>query len=293
MKYSFIIILTIIAVAGLILYWPKKAVELPKTNGPIVTTSFYPIYFLTKEIMGDRGSVYNITPAGAEPHDYEPTTKDRIRLEKSNLLIINGGNLEPWGNGVEALLPNTKVLRVGEPLMFEGDPHVWLDPVLYAEEAESIVEALSEIDPAGKKIYTANSLNLLGQINLMDESFRNGLRLCEKNDIITSHAAFAYLARQYGFIQNSIAGLSPDAEPSPAALAAVTQLARAKDIKYIFFESLVSPKLSDAVAREVGAQTLVLNPLEGLSESDLAAGKNFFNEMKNNLNNLRIALVCR
>lgn len=243
--------------------------------------------------MGSRGSVYNITPAGAEPHDYELTTKDRMMLENSDLLVINGGNFEPWGKGIEALLPKVKVLRAGQQLMIENDPHVWLDPIMLAMEAESITEMLKIVDPAGTEVYSVNFAKLLKQIYLMDESFRSGLSLCEKKDIVTAHAAFAYLARRYGFNQISIAGLSPDAEPSPQTLAEVTKFAKANGIKYIFFEKLVSPKLAETVAREVGAQTLVLNPLEGLSESELSAGNNFFTEMKNNLNNLKTALVCQ
>ena len=127
----------------------------------------------------------------------------------------------------------------------------------------------------------------------MDQDFTVGLGKCEKNDIVVAHEAFGYLARRYGFIQHAIAGLSPDAEPSSKALAEVSGVAKLKNIKYIFFESLVSPKLAEAVAREIGASTLVLNPVEGLSDQDLSQGKNYFTEMRNNLNNLKTALVCQ
>lgn len=293
MKNRFLAIFLIIAVAAVILYWPNKQDKTSVKNGPSVVSSFYPLYFLSKEIIGERGNVYNITPAGAEPHDYELTTKDRVQIEKSDLLVLNGGRLEPWGERIASLLPKDKVLSLSAPLMIENDPHVWLDPILLASEAETIFDKIKNLDPANEKYYTNNLAKLLKQIYLMDADFRDGLQKCDKQDIITAHNAFSYLARRYGFNQLSISGLSPDSEPTPQTLAEVTKFVKNKDIKYIFFESLVSPKLADTVARETGAKTLVLNPLEGLSGADLAAGKNFFTEMKNNLVNLRTALVCQ
>ena len=123
-------------------------------------------------------------------------------------------------------------------------------------------------------------------------AYRQGLSNCAEKNIITSHAAFGYLATTYGLNQVSISGLSPDAEPSPQQLADIVKFAKDSHVKYIFFESLVSPKLSQAIANEVGAQTLVLNPIEGLSDEELAQGKDYFSIMRNNLKNLQTALQC-
>ena len=285
----------VLLISGLI-YVFRQRTPPADLKRPVVTASFYPIYFLAKEIMGDRGTVYNLTPAGAEPHDYELTSGDRIKLEKSDLILLNGGKLESWGDGIVAAYKNDKnkrVLKLAEPLMFDGDPHVWLDPSILEKEAEVVAKNLAEIDPKNAKYYWDKLEFLLGQLDLMDKDFMVGLGNCDKNQIITAHEAFGYLARRYGFTQYSIAGLSPDAEPSARAVADITDYAKKNNIKYIFFESLVSPKLSETVAREAGATTLVLNPLEGLTDEEVAQNQNYFTEMRKNLNNLKTAMLCR
>ena len=127
----------------------------------------------------------------------------------------------------------------------------------------------------------------------LDRQYRRGLANCQEKNIVTSHAAFGYLATAYGLNQVSITGLSPDAQPSPRQLADIVKFTRANNVKYIFFESLVSPKLSKTIATEIGAQTMVLNPLEGLTDEEVSQGNNYFTEMENNLANLKTALECK
>ncbi|KKW42053.1 MAG: Manganese ABC transporter substrate-binding lipoprotein [Candidatus Magasanikbacteria bacterium GW2011_GWA2_56_11] len=269
-----------------------------------VTASFYPLFFFTAQIAGDKATVYNLTPAGAEPHDYEPTTQDMARIENSRLLVMNGGKLEPWGDGIRETLKgtDTAILSVGASLADlqlkeEGetvtDPHVWLSPVLAQKEAAAIAEGLKQADPANAPYYETKAAELVGKLNDLDQEFRRGLESCVKKDAVTSHNAFGYLMREYGLNQVSISGLSPDEEPSPQQLAAIADFAKENNVEYIFFESLVSPKLAETIASEIGAETLVLNPLEGLSDEEINSGKNYFTEMQNNLANLKIALECR
>lgn len=269
-----------------------------------VTTSFYPIYFFAMQIGGDKADVSNITPAGAEPHDYELTPQDVVRIENSDLLILNGGNLEAWSAAIQRNLDKnrTKVVVAGEGLTFnqieeEGeiitDPHVWLSPVLAQKMTDKIAEGLALVDASNKEYFLARAELLKAKLRDLDDSYKKGLNFCSKKDIITSHAAFGYLASAYGLTQIAITGLSPDAEPSPQQLADIVKFAKTREIKYIFFESLVSPKLSETIAREVGAQTLVLNPMEGLSNEESDQGKDYFSEMRNNLINLQLALQCR
>lgn len=271
---------------------------------PQVVASFYPLYFFASQIAGDKATVYNITPAGAEPHDYEPTTQDIVRIEDGQLLVLNGGKLEAWGDKITDSLKgsNTKIITVGNDIANQmvvedgneiRDPHVWLDPALAKKEVAAIVKGLSSVDPANASYYHSNAQTLESNLDSLDAQFHQGLSNCQKKDIITSHAAFGYLAREYGLNQVSISGLSPDAEPSPRQLAQVADFAKKNNVKYIFFESLVSPKLSQTIANEVGAQTLVLNPIEGLADDEIAQGKTYFTEMNSNLTNLKIALQCR
>lgn len=277
-----------------------------------VVTSFYPLYFFTSQIAGDKAMVSNITPAGTEPHEYEPTTRDMTLIESSNLLVLNGGGLESWGENIQNNLnkDKTKVVVVGDGLIIktiteekenikEGDhhdvidPHIWLSPVLARQMVDKIESGLSLSDPNNSAYYKFNAENLKNKLSVLDEEFRNGLKKCENKNIITSHSAFSYLASAYDLNQVSISGLSSEEEPSSKDMAEVAKFTKANNVKYIFFESLISPKLSETIAKEIGAKTLLLNPLEGLTEDEIKFGKDYFSEMRNNLINLKIALECK
>lgn len=269
-----------------------------------VVASFYPLYFFASSIGGDKAQVTNVVPAGAEPHDFEPTAKDLAKMENSRLIILNGGGLEAWQDNIQKNInsKNTQIVVAGEGLTTQKvsengqtgiDPHVWLSPVLAQEMIDKITQGFAEVDPANQAYYKTNADALKNKLMELDAQYRQGLNNCAKKDIITSHAAFGYIAATYGLNQVPIAGLSPDAEPSPSELVNIAKFAKDNNVKYIFFESLASPKLAETLAREVGAQTLVLNPLEGLSADDLAQGKNYLTLMQDNLANLQTALQCQ
>ncbi len=269
-----------------------------------VTTSFYPLYFFAQAIGGDLANVANITPAGAEPHDYEPTARDMAQIENSALLILNGAGLEAWGDNIVKNInqSRTHIVTAGAGLTTQTieeagrtniDPHVWLSPLLAKQMAATITQGFISVDPKHTAEYQINANRLQDQLTKLDAEYVQGLAHCGQNNFVTSHAAFGYLAAAYGLHQVSIAGLSPDAEPSPEQLAGIITLVKHDMIKYIFFESLVSPKLAETIARETGAQTMVLNPLEGLSPAELAQGKDYLTVMRDNLHNLQIVLQCQ
>lgn len=259
-----------------------------------IVTSFYPMYFFTSQITGDKADVYNVTPASAEPHDYEPTTQDITQIENSNLLVLQGGNLEAWGSKIKEALSNSsaRIVTAGDRLFTKQDPHVWLDPVLAKQEAHNITNALISIDRKNATYFQDNEKVLDAKLDALNQEYKQGLSSCQKKDIITSHAAFGYLAARYGLTQVSISGISPDQEPSVKELAQLSDFVKKNSIKYIFFESLVSPKLAQTIATETGAQTLVLDPIEGIPDDQLKQGTNYFTIMKQNLTNLQIALGC-
>jgi len=268
-----------------------------------VTTSFYPLYYLASEIGGDKARVSVVTPPGAEPHEYEPTARDIARIEGSDLFVANGAHFEAWADGVVSNLDpdRTHVIFAGEPHadgLFvhddeeETDPHVWLAPSLAAKMATLILESYAAIDPENENTYRANALGLSLRLAALDASYKRALATCEKRDIVTTHSAFGYLSSAYNLRQVAIAGLSTKEEPSARDLANISLFARENDVRYIFFESLVSSKLADTIATEVGAQTLVLNPLEGLTDEEVASGADYFSVMNQNLSNLVKALSC-
>ena len=258
-----------------------------------VSASFYPLYFFSSQIGGNKATVRNITPAGAEPHDYDPTTQDIANIEKGDMLVLNGG-VEAWGDKIKDNLvgTNVKVVVVGEEGKMMKDPHIWLNPELAKKEVEKITEGYISIDPANTNFYKKNKTTLDKKLDQLDSEYKAGLTNCQSKDIITSHAAFAYLAQRYGLNQVAISELSPDEEPSAQQLTDIVNYAKKNNVKYIFFESLVSPKLSETIANEIGASTLVLDPLEGISDDGIKQGKNYFTVMENNLKNLQTALSC-
>ncbi len=277
-----------------------------------VNASIYPLYYFASIIGGDKVEVKNLIPSGVEPHEYDPTAKDIAAIEDSSILLLNG-ILENWGDKMKSNLQNADVLIVttGDGLFsldahhtHDGghtaeehtteakDPHIWLDPLLAKKQSQKITEAFVQEDPANAEYYKKNSAELDAKFDRLHTAFATGLATCKSRDIITSHEAFGYLAKAYNLQQESIAGLSTETEPSTKELAEVVRFAKEHDTKYIFFESLVSPKLSETIAREVGAKTMVLDPIEGIPQDDIIQGKNYFTVMEDNLKNLQIALEC-
>ena len=287
-------------------YKHKQTSQTSANAGKIqVVASFYPLADFSKNIGGNFVNVTNITPAGAEPHDYEPTPQDIAEAYNARLFIFNGNGVDAWADKIQADL-NAKgvaTVRIADHLNslknnspdenLQYDPHFWLDPVNVQTEADLIADALIKVDPQHQSEYIQNRDNFKMQLTELDQEYKNGLVMCQSRLIVTSHNAFNYMANQYGLSTLYILGLSPDAEPSPKTIADVVNVAKQKGIKYIFFESLVSPKLAQTIASEVGAQTLELNPIEGFTDQEIAQGKNYLSQMKANLANLRTALQCQ
>lgn len=276
-----------------------------KKNAISLVVSFYPLEYLANSIGGERVSVVNLTPPGAEPHDFEASPRDIEMLSRADIFVYNGSGLEPWIFGWTTgsfkhprftVNMTEKLETDGNELIKRGnatDPHVWLDPVIMRKEALILRDTLIVADPSYENIYRENTSRLLAELDLLDARYRESLRVCEIRDMVVSHEAFAYLARTYDLSVISIAGISPDEEPSPKTLAYISDLAREKNIKYIFFEAIANPKLSQAIAREIGAETLVLNTLESLTVDELRSGEDYASVMGQNLNNLKKAFVCQ
>lgn len=283
---------------------PAGAVQQNKLT---VVTSIYPLYEFARQVGGERVNAVNLVPPGAEPHDWEPTPRDLQTLNKAAVLLFNGIGLEPWVGKTVKSLDNKGLLavEVSRDLGTEAghddghghepagaDPHTWLDPVLAQQMVERVREALVKADPAGAEQYGANARAYQEKLAALHEDFKASLGQGCRREFVTSHAAFGYLARRYNLEQVAIAGLSPEVEPSPKDVAAIVAEAREHGATHIFFETLVSPKIAETVAREIGAETLVLNPLEGLTPEELAAGKDYLTVQRENLKNLKLALGC-
>lgn len=293
-KFGVFLIILLLVMNGI--YNATKKTDGALSNDKMhVSTSFYPLYFFSTQIGGDKVDVYNITPASSEPHDYEPTARDIAQIQKSKLLILNGGKLEAWSNKIKEELygKNIVIITAADGITNQQDPHIWLSPLLAKQEVDNILQGFIQADRNNKDYYMVHAHNLKLRLAELDKKYRNGLMTCDSKNFVTSHAAFGHLAKTYGLNQVSISGLSPDEEPSTRHLATIADFARQNNVKYIFFESLVSPKLSETVATEIGAQTLVLDPIEGMTKDAMKQGKNYFTIMEDNLKNLQKALGCK
>jgi len=246
-----------------------------------VVAAFYPIAYAAEQITGPAVHVRNLTPAGAEPHDLELTAGNVRDVGEAALVLYLGGGFMP---GLETAVKQRSGRSVDLlPASSSTDPHVWLDPVRY----EAIVRKI------GTELRNGPAAALLvRRVARLDLEFRRGLAHCKRRQIVTSHAAFGYLASRYGLEQIPLEGLSPEAEPSAQGLAALVDLVRKSGATTVFFETLVSPKLAQTVAREAGVATAVLNPLEGLTSDEIAGGADYVSVMRSNLAALQRALGC-
>ena len=233
----------------------------------------------------------NLTPPGVEPHDLELSGRDVATIADADLVLYFGEGFQPAledaidstsAHGVDLL--DAVATRTDSEEEHGVDPHVWLDPVRYAAIAERIGEELGRRPEAER---------FADRLRALDREFSDGLSDCDRDEFVTSHAAFSYLADRYGLKQVAITGISPEAEPTPRDLEAVVRQVRSIGATTVFFETLVSPRLAETVAREVGATTAVLDPLEGLTEEEIEAGEDYFSVMRKNLAALREALGCR
>jgi zinc transport system substrate-binding protein len=295
-----VVLATALVVAGVIVYVSRPAVPAVPTSSvpstlPIVVT-FYPLADFAKRVGGDLVTVTNITPAGAEPHEYEPTPRDIAAVYSAKLFIMNGLGVDAWADKIssDVSAQGVTILRMNERVdVLSADPHVWLDPMNAMKEVDAIAEALIALDPIHADQYRANRDQAKAELVDLDREYTQGLATCEQREIMTTHNAFGYLAHRYHFTTRYILGLSPEEDPSPQTIARMVDISKAQRIRYIFFETLVSPKLAQTVATEIGAETLVLNPIEGLTDAEIRDGKNYMSVMRENLIHLRRALVCQ
>lgn len=292
-----------------------------------VITSFYPIYEFAKAIGGEEANVINLLPTGVEPHDWTPRSQDILNASKAQLFLYNGAGLEGWvpnflkGLGADAKVKTVEVSHGIDLIEAEGDdghghghgeeegheeeahadhaeetaahhvdPHTWVSPKSAIIMAENIKNSYIEVDSEHQAAYEARYQELRSQLQALDAKFTEQLSSLPKKEIVVSHQAFGYLCRDYGLTQHAIMGLSPEAEPRAQDLVALSKLVKEKGIRYVFFEELVSDKLAKTLASEAGVDTLVLNPVEGLTKAQAQAGDNYFTLMEKNLQNLIQAL---
>jgi zinc transport system substrate-binding protein len=266
---------------------------------PQVVATVYPLWEFSRQVAGPRADAIALVPPGVEPHDWEPSPRDVSLVQRATVFVHSGTGLDAWSQKLLAGDPSRTVVvdaSRGLDLIRSGgvtDPHVWLDPALARAQVEAIEAALARADPAGRETYAANARAYVARLDALDRAFRAGLHDCARRDVVTAHAAFGYLARRYKLTQLAVMGLSPEGEPNAADMAAMVKRARELKVTHVFFEPLVSPRIAETLGREIGAQPLTLNPVEGVTRQESEAGLGYIELMQANLANLRTALGCR
>lgn len=260
----------------------------------LVAASFYPMAEFTQAVGGDRVQVWTMIPDGVEPHDWEPSPRILTKLGRAKLLVYNG-RVEPWAEQALTALSERKLKAVeaGKGLyncQGKADPHVWISPKKASLQVKAITEALGQLDPAGEAVYKENSRRYQLELAKLDQELQGLAKEARVKYFVTAHAAFGHLAEDYGLKQIAIRGLSPEAEPTAETLKEAALLVKKHQLKYIFFETLTSPKITQVLAKETGAEVLVLDPIEGLDEAGRKENLTYIKIMERNISNLKKAL---
>jgi zinc transport system substrate-binding protein len=278
-----------------------------------VVASFYPMAFLAERIGGAHVHVTTLTRPGQEPHDLEISARQTARLQEADAVLYLKGlqpsvddavaqsevrtkidaaaltTLERHGDEAGGHAPAHDTAGDGEPA--GRDPHLWLDPVRYAQVARGVGKAFEKADPKHAAAYRKNTATLVGQLNALDAAYANGLRHADRKVFLTTHAAFGYLAERYGLTEEAISGLDPDTEPSGARVKELQKIAKEDGVTTVFYETLVSDKTARTVARDAGLRTDVLDPVEGITAA--SRGTDYFQVMRSNLKALQKALGAK
>jgi zinc transport system substrate-binding protein len=274
-----------------------------------IVASFYPIYEFVKKVGGDRVEVSSLIPAGAEPHDFDPTVQQVQSAQIADMVVLNGAGFEEeqlMNMNAKFVLDTSKGLNLtasNNPLPEDNvqgnrdasfDPHIWLDPLLAKQQVEQIRDGLIQIDPENAEYYKKNANSFIAELDNLDRTVRARLSNCEKKDFIAFHDAFGYFADRYGLTQHSIQGLSPEAEILPQRLQQIIGLARDMGLDTIYSEELVDPRLANVIAQEIpNGKVLVLSPIEGIRNEEQNAGIGYLDKMNENIENLQLGLKCK
>jgi zinc transport system substrate-binding protein len=287
-----IIVMRLASIAALALVLAPLASACGPNTGsdrPTVVAAFYPLEYVTRQLAGDHVRVVDLTAPGVEPHDLELKVRQVAEISGADLVVFES-KLQPAVDDAVAQNAHGRSLDVAPDVdLQEGNPHFWLDPLRLAKAADAIEERLAAVDPEHAAEYAANLAELHQELTGLDAAFSSGLQDCERNVIVTSHDAFGYWTR-YGVRTESIAGLSPDAEPSAAHLDQLRSLIEKDGITTVFSEVLASPKMADVLSRDLGLNTAVLDPIEGVEKG---SSSDYVSIMRADLAALQRANGCK
>jgi zinc transport system substrate-binding protein len=305
----------------------RKA-EVKPARGLQVITTLFPLYDFARTIAGDKARVTMLLPPGVEPHTFEPKPEDMIRINRAGLFIYTSRYMEPWAEKILTGINNPllKVVNAGERVSYrpgisdgghagehgpalgggEGtghdhghdqsamDPHVWLDFANAALLVDAIRDGFIAADPQNGPEYRRNADTLKVSLDALDRRYRKTLDSCETRMLLHGgHYTFGYLAGRYGLKYHALSGISSDAEPSAERMVALVREIKASGATHLFAEELLSPRLTETLAKEAGVGVLMLHGAHNLSRDELACTVTFSDVMERNLEQLQKGLRCR
>jgi len=293
-KLAIIAIAVIIPLSSIAVYGTNSNQQFTKIDSSKlqVISSFYTLHEFSQNVGQEKVTATLLVPDGVEPHDWGPTIKDVQRIQKSDLIIINGIGFENWVDNLDETDYQGVIVDTSNGILDKnlgqeqstGDPHIWLNPVYAKTQVQNIAIAFSNSDPGNEEYYQSNAAKYIEELDLLDSKIRNELSNCN-HDFVAFHDAFSYFADEYNLNQHTIISSNdPHGEATAKTLENVISTAKELNIKVIFSEENVNPRTSEIIANEINGKVLVLSPLEVSSDGT------YISKMIENLNNLKEAL---
>jgi len=295
------IVIVVIAVSAAV-YFESNSPQ--PSNGTLnVLTTFYPIYDFTQNVAGDKANVTLLVPMTTDVHDFQPTPSDIQKVASANVLIYNGAGLEPWIDQLVAAANNPNLIVIDTskgisllpvPQTFQKDnrtvdPHIWLDPVLAKLQVQNILQGMIQADPKDQQYFTANAQAYEAKLDQLNSQIINETANAKTTVFVTFHEAFAYFANQYNLTQIPISGPFEE-EPTPGDIQSVIAVINQYHLCYVGYESLENPAISTSIASQTNATLIQMNPIEGLTIADQAAGMTYLTLMQQDITNIAKAL---
>jgi zinc transport system substrate-binding protein len=275
-----------------------------QTGKTKVVTTFLPMYIFTKAVTGDAADVEILVPPGTEVHEYQATPNNVKAIATANVLVKNGLGLEKFLENTVKNAQNPKLAQIDaskniKPLNqispvektakeehedAEGNPHVWLDPVLAKQQVINIRDGLIVADPANKATYEANTGNYIKQLENLNNEFEQTLEKTPNCTFVTFHDAYPYLAQRYKLKQLAVVEI-PEDQLTPADVQNAVNAVKKYKVKTLFSEPGVDNKLLASLSKDLN---LTLRPLDSL-ETGKTDPQYYFEAMKANLQTLETA----
>ncbi len=283
-KKMIVVLVLMLATIGSIM-----CVNKDKKEKKVVVVTVYPIYDITKKIVGNKMQVVSVMPPNADMHTFEPNPSIIKYIEDADILITTGIFSESWEKDIYMTFLKNKgknkiVINASKGIeIIEGNVHFWVSVKNAIIIAENIKNGIVELDPENSEYYEKNAKIYIEKLINLNREYEEALKNCKIREIIVTHPAYEYLARDYNFSQISIYGASPEVEPSPQKLRSIIERAKKKGIKYVLYESNFDKKIAETVAREIDAEILEINP---------AIYGEYISVMRKNLEILKVAMEC-